>query len=207
MYHVCSIILAYVFDKPKNSASRDGEVIMKLTLSRFVANLQSHCRQLFFSVHSLMVRARTRSIAKKSPQPSESPQRRRKRPSSSGTSLKVIEQLKEAGKETHLKATNTKKCYAGHVKRGREWLAEFFNGTTSPTDLPWLSPEQAPAVGQDGPDPYADPAFAHAFDSVPNEFSDKALSLFLTYKGFHQDLRRNTVEGIRAAFKDLWDRV
>ena len=179
---------------------------MKLTLSRFVADFRSHCRQFFFSVHSLMVRARTQSIAKKSPQPSELPQRCRKRPSSPRTSLKVIEQLKEAGKETHLKATNTKKCYVGHVKRGHEWLSEFFNGMAPPMDLPWLCPEQA-LVGQDGPDPYADPAFARAFNSVPNKFSDKALSLFLTYKGFHQDLRRNTVEGIRAAFKDIWDRA
>ena len=171
---------------------------MKLTLSRFVADSRSHHGQLFFFAHSHMVRVRTRCIAKKSPQPPESPQRHRKRPSSPRTSLKVIEQLKEAGKETHLKATNTKKCYAGHVKRGREWLAEFFDGSTTPMDLPWLSPEQA-LVSPDSQDPYADPAFARAFDSVPNKFSDKALSLFLTYKGFHQDLRRNTVEGIRAA--------
>ncbi|KAF8452794.1 hypothetical protein L210DRAFT_3468878 [Boletus edulis BED1] len=155
-----------------------------------------------------MVHAQTWSIANKSPQPPDSPQRRRKRPSVPRTSLKVIEQLKEAGKETHLKAANTKRCYAGHVKRGREWLTEFFNGTTPPEDLPWLppGPEQA-LVSQDGPDPYADPAFAHAFNSTPNEYSDKALSLYLTYKGFHQDLRRNTVEGVRAAFKDVWDRA
>lgn len=157
------------------------------------------------SVYTTMGRAR--SIAKKCPQPPESPQKRRKRPTSSPTtSLKVIEQLKEAGKETHLKAINTKKCYAGHVKRGRKWLAEFFDGTTPPTDLPWLSPEQAP-VSRDDADPYTDPAFARAFDLIPSEHSDRALSLFLTYKGFHQDLGRNTVEGIQAAFKDMWERA
>ena len=122
------------------------------------------------------------------------------------TSLKVIEWLKEARKKTHLKANNTKKCYAGHVKRGREWLAEFFDGGTPPTDLPWLSPEQAP-VSRDDLDPYANPAFARAFDRVPNKFSNKVLSLFLTYKGFHQDLGRNTIEGIRAGFKDMWEQV
>ncbi|KAF8428474.1 hypothetical protein L210DRAFT_988369 [Boletus edulis BED1] len=148
----------------------------------------------------------TWSIAKKSPQPPNSPQRHHKQSSVPRTSLKVIEQLKEAGKETHLKAANTKRCYAGHVKCGHEWLTEFFNGTTPPEDLPWLppGPEQA-LVSQDGLDPYADPAFARAFDSTPNKYSDKALSLYLTYKGFHQDLRRNTVEGVRVAFKDVWD--
>ena len=153
-----------------------------------------------------MVRAQPGSIAKKSPQPLESPQRHRKRPSSPTTSLKVIEQLKEAGKKTHLKANNTKKCHAGHVKRGREWLAEFFDGGTPPTDLLWLSPEQAP-VSQDDLDPYANPTFACAFDRVPNEFSNKALLLFLTYKGFHQDLGRNMIEGIQAGFKDMREQV
>ena len=71
-------------------------------------------------------------------------------------------------------------------------------------DLAWLSPKQA-LVSPDSQDPYADPAFAGAFNSVPNMFSDKALALFLTYKGFHQDLRRTTVEGIQATFKDTWD--
>ena len=56
-------------------------------------------------------------------------------------------------------------------------------------------------------DPYANPAFTYAFGRVPNEFSDGALSLFLTYKGFHQNLGRNSIKGIRAAFKVLWDKV
>jgi len=94
----------------------------------------------------------------------------------------------------------------GHVKHGREWLAEFFDGTTPSTDLPWLSPEQAP-VGQDDADPYMDLAFAHAFDPVPSKYSDRALALFLTYKGFYQGLGRNTVEGIRAGFKDMWEQA
>ncbi|KIK72806.1 hypothetical protein PAXRUDRAFT_836378 [Paxillus rubicundulus Ve08.2h10] len=51
------------------------------------------------------------------------------------------------------------------------------------------------------------PAFAHASDRTPNQCSDKALTLFLTYKGFHQNLGKGTVEGIRAAFKYLWDNV
>lgn len=158
-----------------------------------------------------MVCACPRSIANRSPQPlgleSKSSQRHHKQPValSPTTSLKVIEQLKEAGKEMYLKATNTKKCYAGHMKCSREWLAKFFD-TTSPTDLPWLSPEQA-HVSQDDPDPYSNPAFAHVFERALNEFSNKALSLFLTYKGFHQDLGRNTVEGIQDAFKDMWNQA
>ncbi|KAF8439472.1 hypothetical protein L210DRAFT_3504546 [Boletus edulis BED1] len=54
---------------------------------------------------------------------------------------------------------------------------------------------------------YADPLFPHAFDRMPNGCSDKALALFLTYKGFDQKWSKGTVEGIRAAFKDLWDNI
>jgi hypothetical protein len=120
-------------------------------------------------------------------------------------SLMFVEQLKETGKETHLKAANTRKSYAGHINRGREWLAGYFTVPDggSPKELSWLAPDHV--VGKD--DPYTNPAFARAFDHVPNEFSDKALSLFLTHKGFDQGLGRNTVEGIRAAFKDLWDKA
>lgn len=131
--------------------------------------------------------------AKKAPQLLESPQKHCKRVLSPIKSLKVIEKLKETGKETHLKAMNMKKCYAGHVKHGCEWLAEFFQDETSSDSkkLPWLPSEHI--VGMD--DPFTNPAFAHAFDRVPNEFSNQVLSLFLTYKGFHQNLQRMTVEG------------
>ena len=110
-----------------------------------------------------MVHAWPRGIANKSPQhlylESKSP-RHCKWPLASlpKTSLKVIECLKEAGKETHLKATNTKKCYAGHVKHGHEWHTKYYNGTTPSTDLEWLSSEWA-QVSQDDPDPYFSPAF------------------------------------------------
>lgn len=147
---------------------------------------------------------RARECTKKAPQPPESPKKtRRKRPLSTSQSLKVIEQLKEAGKEAHLKAKNTRKCYTGHVKRGREWLAEHFSANDRDSDkAEWSAPDDLA-----GEDPYGDPEFAHAFDRTPNQCSDKALALFLTYKGFHQNLGKGTVEGIRAAFKNLWDNV
>ncbi|KIJ07283.1 hypothetical protein PAXINDRAFT_158476 [Paxillus involutus ATCC 200175] len=58
-----------------------------------------------------------------------------------------------------------------------------------------------------GEDPYSNPAFTHTFDCTPNQWADKVLALFLMYKGFHQNLDKGMVEGIRAAFKDLWDNV
>ena len=144
-----------------------------------------------------------RNCTRKYPQPPapESPKKapsRRKRVPSPERSLKVIEQLREAGKEAHLKARNTKKCYTGHVKRGREWLAGHFPANGSTHSIPKDASNE---------DIYGDPSFQAAFNHIPNHCSDKALSLFLTFKGFHQNLGKGTVKGIRAAFKDLWDNV
>ncbi|KAF8128271.1 hypothetical protein EV363DRAFT_1297891 [Boletus edulis] len=86
---------------------------------------------------------------------------------------------------------------AGHIKRGRAWLTEYSRNESSTRELlPWTTPDHVVSKN----DPYTNPTFVHAFDRVPNEFSDAALALFLTYKGF-------TMEGVRAAFKDLWDKA
>ncbi|KAF9223299.1 hypothetical protein BS17DRAFT_880530 [Gyrodon lividus] len=119
-------------------------------------------------------------------------------------SLKTINQLKEYGKATYLRAKKTRKCYMGHVKQGREWLAEHFHTETDSNE------QSAPDVAnkqEDDSDPYRDPESPNAFSRIPNKMSDKALTLFLTYKGYHQNRSNGTVEGICAAFKDLWDNV
>ncbi|KAF8128373.1 hypothetical protein EV363DRAFT_1340677 [Boletus edulis] len=123
-----------------------------------------------------------------------------KRPPSPPKSLQVIARLNEAGKEAHLKAKNIKTYYKGHVNQGRQWLAQHFSTTSNEKYLP--TPDD---VGEE--DLYADPLFLHAFDHMPNGCSDKALALFLTYKGFNQKQSKGMVEGIWAAFKDLWDNV
>jgi len=70
-------------------------------------------------------------------------------------SLKVIEQLREAEKEAHLKARNTKKCYTGHMKRGQEWLTSHFPANSS-----------TPSVPEDptAEDIYSNPLFRAAFN-------------------------------------------
>ena len=143
----------------------------------------------------------TKISTPKYPRPPESPQKtQRKRPSSAESSLKVICQLKESRKETHLKARNTKKCYVRHVKHGCEWLSSHF--PNSDKQLPVTEDADGPKDNE-----YNDPMFHTAFDHILNHCSDKALSLFLTFKGFHQNRGRGTIKGIHMAFKDLWDNV
>lgn len=138
-----------------------------------------------------------RNGAKKGPQPPESPQKTQRKQvllPDSEKSLKIIEQLKELGKEAHLNARNTKKCYNGHVKCGQEWLTGYFPGGDS---IPVVTNHDLPRLGASEPDDtYSDPSFQAAFNCIPNHCSDKALFLFLTFKGFHQNLGKGTVEGI-----------
>ncbi|KAF9245361.1 hypothetical protein BU15DRAFT_41214 [Melanogaster broomeanus] len=121
-------------------------------------------------------------------------------------SLKVVDQLKKAGKEAHLKAKRTKSAYEGHIRRGCEWLAGYY--LTTDTDIdPDLEDDAFPTPKHSSEDdPYTDPAFRDAFCRTPNKCSDKALALFMTYKGFHEDLGQSTVEAIQSAFKDMWEK-
>lgn len=135
---------------------------------------------------------------KKLPQPSKSPKmacEKKLWAPSSLKSLKVIEKLEEAGKEVHLKVRNTKKCYLGHVKQGREWLTQHFLSVSS-SDSEEHHHHPPTPEGLEEEDLYTDPMFPHAFNRVLNRCSDRALILFLTYKGFHQSLSKGTVEGV-----------
>ncbi|KAG1780203.1 hypothetical protein EV702DRAFT_1266678 [Suillus placidus] len=145
--------------------------------------------------------------------------RRRKESAAPKSALADIQKCKELGIETHLQANKTRSSYAGHVRRGREWLASHFDapscsaneGDSSVPKEPSVQPV-APSVPSrvgDNPDSdvYADPAFKDAFGCMPNRCSDKALALFMSLKGFHENLSKNTVESIRAAFKKLWEQA
>ncbi|KAG1809476.1 hypothetical protein EV424DRAFT_1543061 [Suillus variegatus] len=91
----------------------------------------------------------------------------------------------------------------------RSWLAGHHNHTVLTLVLmpkePLVQPValSVPSFVRDNPDSdvYADPAFKDAFGCMPNRCSDKALALFMSLKGFHENLSKNTVESIRAAFK------
>ncbi|KIN97880.1 hypothetical protein M404DRAFT_100511, partial [Pisolithus tinctorius Marx 270] len=52
---------------------------------------------------------------------------------------------------------------------------------------------------------YSDPNFKSAFERVPNRCSDKALALYLSWRGFQENSSQSTIDGVRAGFKMLWD--
>lgn len=161
--------------------------------------------------------ARLKKDSAKAPQLPDTAQKkagRKTRSAAAKTALADVQKCKEHGIKTHLQANNTRTNYAGHVRRGREWLASHFEtpscsavsetwrGDTSENSL-ILLPATAEIHADN--DVYEDPAFKYAFESIPNRCSDKALALFMSLKGFHENLSKTTVESIRSAFKKLWE--
>ncbi|KAG1814581.1 hypothetical protein DFJ58DRAFT_673655, partial [Suillus subalutaceus] len=110
---------------------------------------------------------------------------------------------------------NTRANYAGHVRRGRQWLASYFKTPAvseserrdiASDDLliPMPSSPASFDMHSDN-DAHDDPAFKDVFDRIPNRCSHKALALFMSLKGFHENLSKTTVESIHSAFKKMWD--
>lgn len=158
----------------------------------------------------------TKGSAKTSQPPNVAPKKagRKKGSAVPKTALADVQKCKQHRIDTHLQANNTRTNYAGHVQCGREWLASHFdNLSRSATstknmskDSPALMLPLPAGVATDADDNvYDDPAFKDTFDSIPNGCSDKALALFMSLKGFHENLSKTTVESIRLAFKKLWE--
>ncbi|KAL4072545.1 hypothetical protein V8B97DRAFT_2023336 [Scleroderma yunnanense] len=64
---------------------------------------------------------------------------------------------------------------------------------------------QSPNHPEKDSETYGDPGFKDAFEHKPNQCSDKALALYLSWRGFQEHCSQSTIDGIRAAFKMWWD--
>ncbi|KAG1836898.1 hypothetical protein F4604DRAFT_1602155 [Suillus subluteus] len=154
----------------------------------------------------------------KAPQSPNCTQKKAARKKGSATpkaALADVQKCKDLGIETHLQANNTRANYAGHIRRGRQWLASYSKtpaiseserGDIASDDLliPMPSSPASFDMHSDN-DAHDDPAFKDAFDRIPNRCSHKALALFMSLKGFHENLSKTTIESIRSAFKKMWD--
>ena len=149
-----------------------------------------------------MARQRTALNKKDAPPGSPSKQKRKKKPPTEGetSTLHAALWAKEDGKKAHLCAPRTTETYSSHVHRGCEWLQSSLEDhlTAEGTALEESSCHSAE-------DFYKDPLSKDAFERIPNERSSEALSLYLAWKGFWENVSQSTVEGIRAAFKWHWD--
>lgn len=127
--------------------------------------------------------------------PSEaSPKKRRKGAQPTGnTTLPVIDRIKERAKQQHKHANSTRKNYGSYVDRGQKWLKVHASATG-------CGDEESR-----NDDAYEDPTFRDALEQIPNQHSDKALALFISYKCFHENNGQSACDGIYAAFKKYWE--
>ncbi|KAG2029815.1 hypothetical protein BDR03DRAFT_987512 [Suillus americanus] len=96
--------------------------------------------------------------------------------------LADVQKCKDLGIETHLQANNTRANYAGHIQRGRQWLASYFK-------TPAISELERGDIASD------DLLIPMPSSPIPNRCSHKVLALFMSSKGFHENL----------TFKKMWD--
>ena len=117
-------------------------------------------------------------------------------------SLAALQQLQESGKKANLHSRQTRRNYAGYVKRGRDWLAGHFSGEDSSSVPKGVDKQElSPLLN----DVYQDPDFKNAFNERPNRYTHQALALFISYKCFHQNLKAGTGTRIHAfQWLTLW---
>ncbi|KAJ7804873.1 hypothetical protein B0H14DRAFT_3773409 [Mycena olivaceomarginata] len=117
------------------------------------------------------------------------------------------------------------KKYGESVRNARKWLGasiEEGNNTGKTKVADTDSADEEEGKSGTGPDPIAPdvegedvenpeesftfdtPEYKQALDDIPNEHSPKVLSLYLTFKIFHQGLKIGTADTAKAAFKELW---
>lgn len=114
------------------------------------------------------------------------------------TTFSELEQKRKKTTLEHLRAPETSKTYAGHVKRGRAFLAERVKEVRD-SSLTKDLPEEYRS------DDWQSDEFANALGDVPNHLSPHALAFFITFKTVDQGCKSGTAEQIRAAFKNIWD--
>ncbi|KAF8513430.1 hypothetical protein BU17DRAFT_95413 [Hysterangium stoloniferum] len=117
--------------------------------------------------------------------------------------LGEIAKTKQASKRKHGLAAKTTQDYDGHVRQGKEWLAEVAKELRDNEGLehPRGCPEGLGDVKWTSFD------LIHAFDETPNRASPWALATFISFKCFTNSCGQSTAEGIHAGFQKYWDRA
>ncbi|KAJ7496322.1 hypothetical protein B0H11DRAFT_1715957 [Mycena galericulata] len=135
---------------------------------------------------------------------------------SGAATLENIQVLQKTGLTKHSKAANTTKKYGESVRNARKWLGVSTGDVTDKKKGKSKVKQRGEDLNSDDEeeedepeDPaesfkFGAPEYKMALDDIPNEHSPKVLSLYLTYKIFHQGLKIGTADTARAAFKELW---
>ncbi|KAI6155955.1 hypothetical protein BKA82DRAFT_4011339 [Pisolithus tinctorius] len=147
---------------------------------------------------------RQKALTTKSVALPSSPDKRKRRVKASvpkeQPSLHTIHQIKEASKQTHLWAAKTRATYTRHVHQVQSCLQSHFpaEGMQLPPSLSHIG------SGDLSSEVYGDPDFKNVFKCMPNQCSDKALALYLSWKGFQEDCSQKTPKSDGGTFHEAW---
>jgi len=103
-----------------------------------------------------------------------------------------LQNIRDASLLQYGKSKNTNKAYAGHIARGKRFLANIISERTA----------KGIEVCDKG---IPTNELAKAFDNPPNRYSAAALEFFLVQKVFTEELSKSYAEGIQGAFADCRD--
>ena len=127
-------------------------------------------------------------------------------------SLEVAHRITQTAKQKYSQVEKTKKAYAAHVDRAQKWHVVFSaNKDISGVERAATSVANRNVNGGDQPttniteEMYRDPAFRHAFNSIPNCWSNKVLAIYLSCRVFVEGRSLSTAQGIYAALKAFWN--
>jgi hypothetical protein len=109
----------------------------------------------------------------------------------------VLKQASAKNRQDYCKSSRTRKAYAGHISRGKAFLAEL---------VAERQREKKAGVASANDEIDTD-VLAKAFNNPPNAHSVDALELFLSQKCFKEGCSHSTAEAIHAAFADHWDNM
>ena len=107
-------------------------------------------------------------------------------------SLATLQKVRTAHVDAYTKVKNTENGYRGYIRRGKAFLTaqiverKLHGEEICSQGIPTLE-------------------LAKAFDNPPNQYSAKALELFIVQKCFADGLGKSTAEGIHGAFARYWD--
>jgi len=122
----------------------------------------------------------------------KNPRARRRSPSpESDSDLEDLAGVRDACLKQYGKSENTRKAYAGHIARGKKWIASQV--------------AKAQRKGVDSWEEIPLSALKVVFETPPSRYTAKALQLHLVHRCFREHRSKSTAEGVQGAFAEYWD--
>ena len=128
------------------------------------------------------------------------------------SSLSGLQQLAKAKIKQHFHSEATTENYDGYIKRGKAWLASFFQEEHE-AEARWKAGSGQGLLGEGEEDinrsesMLEDPEFRNAFDGHPVKSTAQAIAMFLAWKCFSQLNGKSTADGIHASFITYYDQM